>query len=244
VNKLVRTVARVCGFDGREEKRDFGVVEATRADLEIIKSVFPFTMTSKERIWALINAVGYTLRANLPGDYVECGVWRGGSSMAMALKLLQQGMTNRPIWLYDTFCGMTAPVEWDKEARSGRSAHEIYLKDEVRCVARLDEVKQNLISTGYPSGSLNFVQGDIQVTLTHTIPENIALLRLDTDWYESTKLEMEVLFPRLSSGGVCIVDDYGHWEGARKAVEEYLTSNRLSVLLNRIDDTGRIFVKP
>lgn len=244
MNKLLKNVARICGFEGREENRDFTVVEATRADLEIMKSVGPFTMTSKERIWALINAVDYTLKANISGDYVECGVWRGGSSMAIALKLLQQGETSRPIWLYDTFCGMTAPVDCDKEARSGRSAKDIYLQDDVRCAAGLDEVKQNLMSTGYPSDSLNFVQGDIQVTLTHTIPESIALLRLDTDWYESTKVEMETLFPRLSGGGVCIIDDYGHWEGAKKAVDEYLASSKLSVLLNRIDDTGRIFVKP
>jgi O-methyltransferase len=218
--------------------------EATALDVEIMRSVAPYTLTSYERRWALVSAVHYVVRGNIEGDFVECGVWRGGSAMTMAKKLIHLGRTDRPIWLYDTFSGMTAPVEHDTETATGREAREMLMDESVRCVAGIEDVKSNLAGTGYPPELLRFVPGDVAQTLTQRVPERIALLRLDTDWYESTKVEMEVLFPRLVSGGVCIIDDYGHWDGARKAIDGYLAREHANVLLSRIDGTGRMFVKP
>jgi O-methyltransferase len=83
----------------------------------------------------------------------------------------------------------------------------------------------------------------VEDTIPASVPEQIALLRLDTDWYESTKCELEILFPRLVKGGVIIIDDYGCWQGARKAVDEYFNKNNIAILLNRMDDTGRIGIK-
>ena len=80
-------------------------------------------------------------------------------------------------------------------------------------------------------------------TLPGVMPKEISLLRLDTDWYESTKREMNNLFPLLEENGVLIIDDYGHWAGCKKAIDEYIKENDLCVLLNRIDQTGRISIK-
>lgn len=224
-------------------------IEASEADRAIIDGVRPFTMTSSERVWSLLQAVRYVQDEQLPGDFVECGVWRGGSVMAMARKLQALGSADRDLWLYDTFEGMTTPTKEDVEAVTGTTAERLLASTEVGdgnnvwCLADLDDVQANMRSTGYPEGRIHYVRGDVATTLTNEYPEQIALLRLDTDWYESTKAELEVLFPRLVLGGVCILDDYGHWAGARKAVDDYFETNGPRPLMHPIDFSGRIFIK-
>jgi predicted O-methyltransferase YrrM len=227
------------------------IVEATLRDIAVMESVRNCTMTSDERLWALISAVSYVCNAKIEGDFVECGVWRGGSSMAMALKLIDMNQVGRHLWLYDTFQGMTEPTNLDREAISHQMAGDLLNKTSAQndpggvwCLASRQDVELNMQRTGYPAESIKFVEGDVLKTLERRRPEKIALLRLDTDWYESTKMELEVLFPLLQSGGVCIIDDYGHWEGARKAVDEYLHKIGLNVYMHRVDYTGRAFVKP
>ena len=207
-------------------------------------------MTSAERIEALVNAVRYIVANAVPGDVVECGVWRGGSSMAAALTLKQLGDEQRHLYLYDTFEGMSAPTVEDV-ALDGASASSTFAVQRLSdgssqwCRAPLDEVRTNLESTGYPADRLHYVKGKVETTLPATMPSGtIALLRLDTDWYESTRHELEHLYPRLAHGGVLIIDDYGHWAGARKAVDEYFTAHPPALLLNRVDYTARIAVKP
>ena len=225
-------------------------VEATAADAALIASLRPYTMTSAERLWSLLNAVRYVIDEGLPGDFAECGVWRGGSVMAMAKQLSALGVNDRRIWLYDTFAGMTAPTGADVEAGTGITA-ETMLADtavgdgnNVWCVAGLSDVQANVRSTGYPFDQITFVEGDVAVTLQQSVPESISLLRLDTDWYESTKLGLEILYPRLVVGGVCILDDYGHWEGARTAVDEYFATSGQRPFMHPIDYSGRVFIKP
>lgn len=204
------------------------------------------TMTSPERIAALVEAVRYVSRHAIPGDVVECGVWRGGSMMAVARTLLDLGDLRR-LHLFDTFDGMPPPADVDRD-RSGAAAGALMAaadRDTSSIWARspLDEVRRNLAGTGYPEDLLTYVVGRVEDTLPANAPATIAILRLDTDWYESTRHELAHLFPRLSAGGVLIIDDYGHWEGARKAVDEYLAATGARILLNRIDVTGRIAVK-
>ena len=224
--------------------------EATDAQRSIIDRIRPFTMTSDERIWSLLQSTRYITERPVSGDIVECGVWRGGSMMAAALQLLELGAEDRHIWLYDTYEGMTPPTPEDKEAATGVTAEhllsttEVGDGDNVWCVADERDVSTNLTSTGYPADRLHFIKGDVAQTLTHTKPESIALLRLDTDWYASTKAELEFLYSRLAPCGVCILDDYGHWEGARKAVDEYFASHPPRPLMMPIDYSGRIFMKP
>ena len=210
------------------------------SDIEIIRAVEPYTMTSTERIHALIHAVRHVVRNRIAGDMVECGVWKGGSVMAMALTLLQLGERDRSLYLFDTFSGMTPPGDMDVDYQ-GQQAQVIL--DAVRCEASQQEVEKVVFSTGYDRDKIHFVRGRVEETIPAHAPESIALLRLDTDWYESTQHELLHLFPRLSRGGVIIVDDYGHWRGARKAVDEYIAQNEVPLFLHRIDYTGRIAVK-
>jgi O-methyltransferase len=214
---------------------------------DIINKVRPFTMTSEERISALCHAVRYIVRSNIPGDIVECGVWRGGSMMAAAVTLLAEGCSSRTLHLFDTFEGMPPPTSVDRAAESGKLASDMLdeadRSSNIWAYAPIEEVRRNLASVGYPQANIRFVKGNVQNTIPAEAPQTIAILRLDTDWYESTKHELEHLFPRLTVGGVLIIDDYGYWDGARKAVDEYVSSNNVALLLNRIDGTGRIAVK-
>jgi O-methyltransferase len=224
-------------------------VEVSGSDAELIGSLRPFTMTSPERLWSLLGAVRHVVNTGVAGDFVECGIWRGGSVMAMAKELGGLGITDRRIWLYDTFAGMTPPTSADIEAGSGVTAEEMLANtpvqdgDNVWCVAGRADVEANVRSTGYPFERFTFVEGNVSKTLQQTVPEKIALLRLDTDWYESTKTELEVLYPRLSIGGVCIFDDYGHWQGARRAVDEYFERLGYRPYMHPIDYSGRVLIK-
>jgi hypothetical protein len=219
-------------------------------DRHIIDRVRPFTMTSDERLQALIDAVRYCVRREIPGAFAECGVWRGGSVLAMLLTLLEEGRVDRDVYLFDTFEGMTAPTEHDVSAldppaletwqqADGKPWSEFFDSS----IFNEEQVRATLIDSGYPSDRLHFVRGPVEDTLPANAPEQLALLRLDTDWYESTKHELEHLYPRLATGGVLIIDDYGHWDGARCAVDEYFERLAKPLLLNRIDYTGRIAVK-
>jgi hypothetical protein len=217
---------------------------------EIIARVKPYTMTSPERIASLCNAVEYLNRAGIGGDIVECGVWKGGSMMAVALTLMRfGGEEKRKLKLFDTFDGMSLPTDEDKTIYSGKSgkvpAAELMEGLNATYVPpSLEEVQHNMRSIGFPHGQIEFIKGKVEEMIPNRASSQIALLRLDTDWYESTRHELVHLYPHLTSGGVLIIDDYGNWEGARKAVDEYFTENKIPILLNRIDYTGRIAVKP
>jgi O-methyltransferase len=217
-------------------------------DQETVRFVSPYTMTSPERIRALCSAVRYIEQTGIEGAVVECGVWRGGSMMAVARTLSNVGAATRELFLFDTFDGMTEPSEKDITL-TGESAKRLLQQsakteeDRVWCYSPQQRVAEALALTTYPQGLIHLVSGRVEETLPATAPTQIALLRLDTDWYESTRHELETLFPRLSRGGVLIIDDYGHWQGARRAVDEYVHAHRLKLLLHPIDYTGRIAVK-
>jgi hypothetical protein len=207
-------------------------------------------MTSPERINALVEAVRYVTVNRIEGAIVECGVWRGGSMMAVALTLRELGDETRELYLYDTYSGMPPPDEVD-QAIDGLRAKEQFQQAQMspdpgnwgRCYSSLDEVRQNMFDTGYPRDKLHFISGKVEETIPGVVPAEIAILRLDTDWYESTRHEMVHLYPRLKPGGVLIIDDYGHWQGSRKAIDDYIAEYKPGLLLNRVDYTGRIAVK-
>ncbi|MGZ4079128.1 MAG: TylF/MycF/NovP-related O-methyltransferase, partial [Bacteroidia bacterium] len=152
------------------------------------------------------------------------------------------------IYLYDTFEGMSEPTTKDIDFK-GEPASKLLNKADrlsqksVWCYSSIDEVKNNLYSSSYPKEKLIFVKGKVEDTIPRTIPGSISLLRLDTDWYESTYHEFVHLFPLLSIQGVLIVDDYGHWKGAREATDNYFKEKNINILLNRIDYTVRIGIK-
>ena len=250
VKNTVRPIFRRLGYDVVRFREEQAYPSDFSPEMRRIwDSVRPFTMTSAERVSALVDAVRYVVVNGIPGAFVECGVWKGGSSMAMALALQALEDRSRHLYLYDTFQGMSAPTDADVSI-NGEDAPATF--DQTRtsadssdwCRSSLEEVKANMAGAGYPAGQVHYVQGKVEDTIPATLPASIAILRLDTDWYESTRHELLHLFPLLSSKGVLIIDDYGHWKGARKAVDEYFAETKVPLLLNRIDYTGRIGVKP
>jgi predicted O-methyltransferase YrrM len=214
--------------------------------LDTVEFVRGHTMTSPARVQALCDAAQYVARHRIPGAVVECGVWKGGSMMAVARTLAQAGAADRDLYLFDTFEGMTPPTDEDRDVH-GRHARDrldaASEEEHIWAKAPLDGVKAAMRSTGYPESRIHFVVGRVEDTVPAGAPPQIALLRLDTDWYESTRHEWEHLYPRVAQGGVIIVDDYGHWQGARKATDEYLAASKARLLLNRVDSEGRIAVK-
>ena len=225
------------------------------ADQAIIEQVRPYTMTSEARLEALLAATDYVLDAGIDGAFVECGVWRGGSMMAVILRLLERGVTDRDIYLYDTFEGMTEPTKedvsdyspaaletWQQAQGSNEKAWDGFFNAEV---FNEDSVRERLQATGYPAQRLHFVKGKVEDSVPQTLPPQTAVLRLDTDWYTSTQHEMQYLYPLLVSGGVVIIDDYGHWKGCRQAVDEYFAQpEHCQPLLHRVDYTCRQGIKP
>lgn len=222
------------------------------ADRRIVAAALPYTMTGVARLQALVDGVRYVVARGIPGSFAECGVWRGGSVLAMILTLQELG-EERDVHLYDTFEGMTEPTEhdtspldppaletWLAARESGDRPWEGLFGDEV---FGEESVRETLLATGYPAERLHLVKGPVEETLPEHAPGRLALLRLDTDWYESTKHELHHLYPLLTAGGVLIIDDYGHWEGARRAVDEYFETEAPPLLLSRIDYTGRLAVK-
>ena len=216
----------------------------------IYAAVKTFTMTSIERLYALYKAVEYVAKSRVPGDLLECGAWRGGSMMLVAHTLKALGDRQRRIYLFDTFEGHPKPdaefdvdlwgnpaiADWRKYRRSDETSGWAYVS--------IDEVRANMVSTGYPMDNVVLVKGMVERTAATSTPERLALLRLDTDWYESTRVALDVMYPRLSDNGVLIADDYGHYLGQRKALDEYFEQAATFPLLTRIDYGCRLAIKP
>ena len=187
----------------------------------------PLPTRIPEKAYSIWQAVRWASEAGVAGDFVECGVETGATCVTASLAMQHLGDV-RKIWLYDTFAGMPEPGPHDVN-RDGRAARPIY---ESRrrgdhtdwCYTPLDQVRRRMADAGHPADRLEFVQGLVEDTIPGRVPEQIAVLRLDTDFYESTKHELEHLWPRLLPGGVLYIDDYSSWRGARKAADEYFAT--------------------
>jgi O-methyltransferase len=215
-------------------------------DVELWRRVAPYTMTTPGKVEVLARSAEYVVARSIRGAFVECGVWRGGSMMAIALTLLRLGVTDRDLFLFDTFEGMAEPGEEDVK-QGGEPAADLLERVGPEsahwAIASLEEVQESLFGVGYPKERMHFVEGKVEDTLPTEAPAEVALLRLDTDWYASTKHELTHLYPRLSPRGVLIIDDYAYWRGARQAVDEYVAENDPGLLLIRIDHGARLAIK-
>lgn len=250
---LKKIISGTLGKLGYSKTQTNHVVEGVEIKDEVFRRIYeqckPFTMTSFERMFGLYSAVKYVVDAKIDGHFVECGVWKGGSSMMIALTLKSLGVTDKKIYLYDTFEGMSEPSAEDVSFDSQSAASQLESsskqdQDSVWCYAPIDQVSENIRLTGYPLENVIMVKGMVEHTINESSnKDGIALLRLDTDWYESTRHELVHLFPKLSKNGPLIIDDYGHWEGCRKAVDEYFSQHNVAILLSRVDYTGRMGVK-
>jgi O-methyltransferase len=245
----IRPILRRYGYDlTRVSDRSDLPPDFDEDTIQVCRDVREFTKTSMERIFTLCRAVEYVVQHDIPGDIVECGVWRGGSMMAVARTLLRLGAADRHLYLFDTFDGMPEPTEHDRDFRGTAAADLLGESDKnvksTWSYSPLDEVQRNMRGTGYDESRVHFVRGKVEDTIPANAPDTISLLRLDTDWYESTYHELVHLYPRVSAGGALIIDDYGHWQGARRAVDQYVEEHRLKLFLSRIDYTARICIKP
>lgn len=221
------------------------IVELTDSDRSIIQTVGNRTLTSLQRKWGLLQAVRYVSARKIPGDFVELGVWKGGSTMIAALEFARLNDV-RPLWLYDTYEGMPAPEDVDRKSLTGAPAADKW--EQTRkgdgsnwCKAALDVVKSNMASVNYP-GDIRYVVGKAEETLASEKPEQVSILRIDTDWHASTKASLEHLWDRLSPGGVLIMDDYGSWNGAKVAADDFFAT-REPIFMHYLDDTGRLVLK-
>ena len=223
--------------------------ELNKGELDFLKSIFAesITMTSLESLATLALACKYVVKNGITGDFVEAGVWRGGSSI-VAKKFLTG---ERSFYLFDTYAGMTKPTIHDYRVGASSNTSTVeHWKNQSKSThnewvfASLEEVQKNFRSFNLLDNSVNFIEGNVIETLIDLkVPAKIAILRLDTDFYDSTLMELQVLWPRLVSGGILILDDYGHWDGARRAVDEYFEKETDVLMVPIAGGGGRIVIK-
>ena len=223
------------------------IPELSPRDESYLNAVEAYTMTHKVAQWEYMRAIRDLAAREVPGDIVECGVWRGGNLILAGLLRQELGL-KRQIWAFDTFAGMTAPTQHDTKSDGKLDVEgkfDALQKQQHNewCYASREDVVQNFQHVVGSADGLRIVEGPVQETLNDpaNLPDQIALLRLDTDFYDSTKAEMENLYPRLVPGGIMIIDDYGEWVGARKAVDEYFADQH--VWLQRVTHSVRMMVK-
>ena len=224
------------------------ISEISDEEKNIVKKIQPYTMCKVANHWAIIQAIKHIKKNNIDGDLVECGVYKGGN-IILYKKIIDQISVNKQIFAYDTFEGMSEPGKHDKDLKdvNALDTFKKYKFSEVPwCYSSIDEVKKNIEKFGLsPEEDFIFIKGKVEETLKKkkNLPEKISLLRLDTDFYESTKIELEILFPKLQPGGVLIIDDYGHWKGSKKAVDEYFELEKNFYWFHRIDYASRLLIK-
>jgi O-methyltransferase len=226
----------------------------SKKDEEIVNFARPFTLGGsdvKKKLVSMVLATRHVVQNDIKGAVVECGVLRGGYIVAACKTLVQEGIDNREIYLYDTFEGMPKPDKNDghdafapfsdalnhfKGRKTGSDSSNWFK-------ARLQDCQQNVLSTGYDKDKIHFVKGKVEDTLHKISPESVSLLRIDVDLYSPTKTALAHLFPKLSIGGILIMDDYGVWRGARQAADEYIEENNVPIFLMRSTFTEVIGVK-
>lgn len=247
-------IKNISGFFARKLKKpelEDAPVELAQTDLEFIAMIKrkKWSMVSDQRLYATMMACKHVAHNDIPGDFVECGVWRGGNAL-IAAWVFGQYAPSKKIWLFDTFLGMTEPSEADTRLTTGKLAIKTYesrAKGDYNdwCYASLDAVRENFDHCGLLGENIRFVPGDVIETLGNdcNVPKKISLLRLDTDWYESTRKELEVLYPRLVHGGIIIIDDYGYWAGSKRATDEYFEKAGNRPFLQYVDSDGRMGIK-
>jgi O-methyltransferase len=243
LKKIVKHLIRRAGYEV-VQRHDIGDERFE----QIYTTCKPYTMTTYEKLLGMYLAIRYLVTNHIEGDVVECGVWKGGSMMATTMALTGLSDTKRTIYLYDTYEGMAEPTEKDIDSQTGVGAREFWKKKKTEhgsqwCYSPLDEVKANMARTEYPADRLVFVKGKVEDTIPGSLPAQIAMLRLDTDWYESTYHELVHLFPRLVRGGVLVLDDYWCWQGSREAVDQYFREQKIPILLTRCGQGGAIGLK-
>lgn len=215
--------------------------------LDLFRKVYPYTMSGYKRLSNVYNLANKIEQDKWEGAFAECGVWKGGCSAVMAF-VAKKHNSNRKIWLFDSFEGLPEPTieDGDIAKKYAGNKAEGKLKTIHECVGPLEDVKKVFFDV------LNIKEDNVVIKkgwFQDTLPKerenigSIAILRLDGDWYESTKVCLENLYDNVILGGYIIIDDYGHWEGAKKALDEFFITRNIKPDLIKIDYTGIYFKK-
>jgi hypothetical protein len=254
MKKLIKKIIKIFGYEIISNndwlrKNENYIAEISKKESTILNNIKDYTMTSIPSQWSLIQSINHVIRNNVEGSFVECGIFRGGNIILMS-KLLEEHGIEKNIFAYDTFEGMPLPGIDDLDLRGNSSIDKfLELKNSEKegsqwCYCNIQDVKNNIkkFNINYLK-NINFIKGKVEKTLLDikNLPKKISLLRLDTDFYSSTKIELNILFPLLEKNGILIVDDYGHFMGAKKAVDEYFYEKKL--WFHRVDYSTRLLIK-
>lgn len=248
---IIKKIFKNLGYEIKKSNNSLDLynfpIEITSMEKEAIKQSSEFSMTGPLRMWSLIQSINYVIKNKIEGDIVECGVWRGGNLILTQKILTNLGIKEKNIYGFDTFEGMTEPQNIDidvhgkKASRLMSRTQKINNQKNIWAYCDFETVSKN-IKKNTTFNTIKLVKGDVKNTLIeNNLPQKISILRLDTDWYESTKIELEKLYPLLSIGGILIIDDYGQFEGCKKAVDEFLSDNKL--FFHYIDYSCRLIIK-
>jgi O-methyltransferase len=191
------------------------------------------TMIGLKRLDNLQQAITDVLKQKVPGDLIECGAWRGGATIFMRAVLQTYGDNERNVWVADSFQGLPKPDEQKFPDDKG-----INLNESPELAVSIEQVKANFRRYGVLDDRVKFLAGWFKDTLPEAPIEKLSVLRVDGDLYESTWEALEALYPKLSVGGYCIVDDYGAFKACKKAVEDFRSRNNITAELKKIDWTG------
>lgn len=195
------------------------------------------TMIGLKRLDNLQYCVETALKDEVDGDFIETGVWRGGACIFMRAILLAHGVTNRKIFVADSFEGLPKP-DYEKYPADKGDRHYVH---SYLAVSK-EEVENNFKKYGLLDDQVVFLKGWFKDTLPYAPINKLAVLRLDGDMYSSTIEALESLYPKLSSGGFCIIDDYG-LKGCQQAVDDYRSKYNINSEMKEIDATGRFWRK-
>ena len=254
IYKISRSIAKKFGYklvQKENENLNFQFPEYTDDELRLIEISKKNTMTSYQKLNFLLRSIEHVYNNKIDGDFVECGVWKGGNIILFKNMMNKLNMQNKKIYAFDTYEGMTKPSDIDVDLRfkqeKAKDVMDISPKDynihNIHSYYPIEKVKKNIIDNCKDLENIKFIKGDVLKTLliSDNIPEKISILRLDTDWYESTKIELEILFPKLVNNGILIIDDYGDYKGCKKAVDEYFRDKKFNIF--KIDEGGRMLIK-
>jgi len=252
LKKFITNILRSLGLKVIKIENDFLhkiPIEATEDEIKLIKEIKNYTMNGSLRIWALIVAFKSILQNNIEGDFVETGVWKGGNLILIQKLIEKYDIKEKKIIGYDTFEGFPKGTNFDKDFKNVNAEDYFLSKDNVEnsdsfnSSVSINDVKRNFNDNSKINNNLILIKGKTQESLLDekNIPKKISLIRLNTSFYESTKIELEILYPRLQKGGYLIIDDYGFWQGSRKAVDDYFNDKKIA--LHFVDHTCRIMLK-
>jgi len=226
-------------------------LDSEKKVLNFINIAKKYSMSGSRRMYFLSQCIEYVHKKSLPGDFVECGVWKGGNIILLKNLMTNYKIKKKQIYAYDTFEGMTKPTAIDKDIRFKKEKASDLMKKNLKdynthnihSYYPVDKVRENIFNNCKDIKNIKLIKGDVLKTLlvNDNIPNKISILRLDTDWYKSTKIELEILFPKLVKNGVLIIDDYGDYLGCKKAVDEYFKNKKFNIF--KIDSGARMLIK-